>query len=203
MNIWFMLWVFVAVFIFGIFFWSMSILFQQKKAWALFAQRAGLQFIKGQIFKSAVVRGAYREIPLNIFSEEQGSADKRSRRFRTIIQFELKPGMPIEGVITSAEGRSFASGLLDLTETVTPDVPGWDHTILIKTKDAEILKAYLTPDRYKSLLTLLTIKSLGCIFIFDRTATFLRFESADPFTDAEKLDRLCAKIVEHAKVLSL
>ncbi len=202
MNIWFMLWVFVAVFIFGIFFWSASILLQQKKAWALFAKRTGLQYISGSIFKSAIVRGAYHNVPLNIFSEEQGSPDKRSRRFRTIIQFELPP-MPIEGIITSSDGRNFANGLVDLTETVVPDVPGWDQTILIKTTNAEILNYYLTAERYKSLLALLTIKSIGCIFIFDKTASFLRFESTDPFTDADKLERLCTKISEHAKVLAV
>lgn len=198
-----MLWVFVAFFIFGIFFWSASILFQQKRAWALFAKRAGLQYLKGALFKSAVVRGGYQGFPLTIFSEEQGSTDKRNRRFRTIIQFELPVGMPVEGIVTSPEGHAFANGLLDLTETVIPDVPGWDTSILIKTKSAETLKTYLTPERYKSLQTLQTIKSLNCIFIFDLSASFLRFESADPFSDADKLDRLCAKIAEHAKVLSV
>lgn len=196
-----MVWVFVAVFIFGVFFWSLTILQQQKKAWAAFAKQAGLQCLSGSWLKSSLVRGPYRGLPLNIYSEQQETSDRRGRKFRSVIQFELPGKMPVEGIVTTQEGQNFANGLVDLTDVVVPDYPGWESTVLIKTRDANLLKPYLTPERYRALQALMTIKNFSCIFIFDLTMTFLRFETPDPLTDAQKLDRLCGKIVEQAKVL--
>ncbi len=203
MNIWLLIWVFAVVFIFGIFVWSMQILFKQKKAWADFAKKNTLQYTPGALMKSPSVNGLYKGYPLSVFSEEQPTPDQRGRRFRSVLQFELPSGMPTEGVVASGEGHGFANSLTDLTHVIVPEIPGFPQTVLIRTSNHEELKPYLTDERYKSLQALMTIKSISAVFIFDRSATFLRFETSDPLADSGKLERLCAKIAEHAKVLSL
>jgi hypothetical protein len=201
LSIWFIVWVFLVVFICGIFGWSMQILIKQKRSWADFAKKNGLQYIPGPMMRSPAVQGTYKNFPLAVYSEEQPTPDQRGRQFRTIIQVELPSGMPVEGVVASSANRSFAEGLIDLTETVKADYPGWDDSILIKTRDAELLKPFFNNERYRSLLALMTIKSISCVFIFDLTSTFLRLETADPFHEMGKLERICSKIIDQARVL--
>lgn len=203
MNIWFLLWVFLAVFICGVFLWSMQILFQQKRAWADFAKKNSLNIQQIALLKSPIVRGRYKDFETIVYSEEQATADQRGRRFRTIIQLDLGSPMPVEGVVTSADAAAFAHSLADLTQTLVPDAPGWDNSIIVKTSDLGVLRPYLTPERCRSLVALMTIKSISCIFIFDRKASYLRFETPDPFHEMGKLDRMCSKIAEHAKVLKI
>ena len=201
MSIWLIIWVFLVVFICGVFFWSMQILIKQKKAWADFANKNGLQYTRGAIMKSPIVQGIYKTFPLTIYSEEQPTIDQRGRQFRTIIQIELPPGMPVEGVVASSSNREFVEGLIDLVEVVKVDYPGWNDSILVKARSADLLKPFLNNERCRTLLALMTIKSISCVFIFDPTSTFLRLESTDPFHESGKLERICSKIVDQARVL--
>lgn len=202
MNLWFLVWVFLSVFICGIFLWSLQILFKQKQIWGKFAKKNGLEITNPALLKSPVISGVYKGFPLEIFSEAQATEDQRGRRFRTVIQFELPQGMPTEGIVASRKYHAFANTLIDLTTRITPDVPGWSPEILIKTKNVEALTPYLTQARYNTLMTLMTTKSFNTVFIFDTNTTILRIETPDPLYDLEKMDRLCAKLEEYARALS-
>lgn len=203
MNIWFLVWIFLSVLICGVFAWSMQILLKQKQVWKQFALRHKLTYENPAFLKSPVVSGLYKNLPLEIFSEAQTSDDQRGRRFRTIVQFELSSGMPVEGVVASRHYHRFANNLTDLTEVFAPDHPGWSDAILMKTQNSELLRPYLTPARCAALLNLMTIKGFNALFIFDRNSTFLRLETADPLYDLPKMERLIEKIENHARVLAL
>lgn len=203
MNIWLMIWVFIVVFICGVFLWSMQILFKQKRAWAEFATKNNMKFTRGAMMKSPLVNGLFRGFPLTVYSEEQPTPDQRGRRFRTVVQFELPGGMPIEGIFASPESHGFANGLVDLVENYKPPYESFPDTILCKTRSAALLMPYMTEERARAIQTLLTIKSINAIFIFDLTSTFLRLESPDAFADAAKLERLCVKVADQATILSL
>lgn len=203
MNLWFLVWVFLSVFICGIFFWSLEILLKQKRVWAQFAKKAGLDVTNPGLLKSPVVNGLYKGFPLQLFSEPQATEDQRGRRFRTIIQFELPQGMPTEGVVASRHYHPFAHGLIDLTQRYTPDVTGgWSADVLILTKNVDLLKPYLTQARLNTLSGLMTTKTFNSVLIFDANTTILRIETADPLYTLDKLERLVAKIEECARALS-
>lgn len=181
----------------------MQILFKQKQAWSAFAKKNKLDYDPQSLFKSPIVRGTYRGFYTMLFSEEQPTNDQRGRRFRTIIQMELPGGMPIDGVIVSRDNHTFANNLQDLVEVYAPDFPGWDNGILIRSRNTELLKPYFTDERYRSLISIMTIKSIAAILIFDTNSTYLRFETADPMSDAGKLERMISKIADQAQVLAL
>lgn len=202
MNIWFLLWVFLAIFIIGLFGWSLHILMRQKRAWAQFAEKNNLTAIAAGFFSSSNVSGTLKGFPFYLYSEEQTINQSGSKRFRTIVQFELPGPMVTPGIIASAEAGNFARGL-NLKESYTPEFDFWNKGIVVLADDAEKLKAYMTEDRCKSLNALLTIKTIATILIFDDKNVYLRFETADAFDDFKKLDRFVAKAVEQVKILSM
>lgn len=202
MNIWFTLWVFITVFIMGIFFWSMAILFRQKQAWGAFAKRHQMTFMPNGFFRSPAMRGVIRGFVTTIFSEEQTTQDNRGRRFRTVVQIDLPVGMPVEGVVTSPELRSFAD-MMQLSQDVLPSVPDWNKNIVFKTSSVEKMLPFLTPERIKTLNAIMSAKSINCIFVYNERETLLRFETADPLDDVEKIEKFVGKTLESAKILSV
>ena len=178
----------------------MQILFRQKKTWGDFARKHKLNIRTPAIMRSPIVSGDFKGFTIQLYSEEQPTDDQRGRRFRTILHVELPP-MDIEGIVASQRNQNFANGLVDLTEVYVPEFPGWDSSILIKTRSVEMLKPYLTDERLRALQSLLTIKTVSGLYIFDRTAGYLRFETADPLYDLQKLERLLSKITDQAVLL--
>ncbi len=186
----------------GTFFWSMAILFRQKQAWSAFAKRHQMTFTPNGFFRSPAMRGVIRGFVTTIFSEEQTTQDNRGRRFRTVVQIDLPVGMPIEGVVTSPELRSFAD-MMQLSQDIVPSVPDWNKNIVFKTSSVERMLPFLTPERIKTLNAIMSAKSINCIFVYNERETLLRFETADPLDDVEKIEKFVSKTLESAKILSV
>ena len=200
-NIWFLLWVFLAIFIFGLFFWSMQILFRQKRAWGAVAAKHNMAFDKGTLTSSPSMRGTLKSIPLVVFSEEQTVNSNGAKRYRTIIQFELSARVGSAGVVASTDARNFANSLL-LKETIPSEDVQVQPSIIVRADDVSVVKNYITEERAKSLNTVMTINGIACIYIFDENATFLRFETPDAFDNEARLERFLLKAVDHVKVLN-
>lgn len=201
LNIWFMLWVFFSVFVLGIFFWTILILLRQKTAWQEFAKRNSLFFTRKGVLDSAVVNGLYKGFPVTVFSESQSDDSARGRRFRTIVQFDLPPGMPTEGVAASPALELFVKNL-PLAEYYVP-TGEWDKRSLVKTMNPKALGEYFTPDRVRVLNGLMSVSGLNTLFVFNERETLLRVESPDPMSDSAKLDRLVSKVADVVRVMSL
>ncbi len=202
MNIWFMLWVFLSVFILGAFFWSLRILIKQKNSWKKFSKRHGLEYQPGGLMSSPTVMGTFRGYGVSVVSEPQLDTDGRTRRYRTVIQVEMKAGMPTEGVIASARMRGIAAQL-DLQETFTPENAEWDGGIYLRTKSAELLAPYFTDKRIKAMNALMTINGVNVLFIFNEKDTLMRFETPDPLEDVTRMERLIGKVIDAADILSV
>lgn len=201
MNIWVVLWVFLTVFIVGIFLWSLQILLRQKRAWIGFAARHKLGVAQTAFFASPRVKGEVKGFPFSLYSEQQVTNANGSTRFRTIIQFELSKDFPAQGIIASAEAREFAKAL-NVKEEYTPDYAEWNKEITVFTMDGEALKPYFTPERCRSLNAVMTIKGFACILIFDGSVSYLRFETPDPLDHLDKLEKLVMKLADHVKILN-
>ncbi|MDY0030032.1 MAG: hypothetical protein RBR86_08850 [Pseudobdellovibrionaceae bacterium] len=173
---------------------------RQKTAWKQFAKRHGLTYDNRSVLSSSVVGGIYRNYGLAIFSEAQMDGDSRGRKFRTIIQMELPPGMPTEGVIATQSMKEMAS-LLGLEHPYAPENGNWDASIYLKTQDVEKMKSYLTSQRVAALYALMTAKGLGALFIFNEKETLLRIETAEPLDQVDRLEKLINKICDTADKL--
>lgn len=200
MNFWFMAWVFFSVFIMGTFIWSTQILIRQKKIWQQFAQNNSLAYANGPIFSSATVRGSLRGYDFSLISEAQQDDGSRGRKYSSIIQIELNGRMPTEAIIAS-EGLKNRVEAFKLPESFVPDLPDWNKKIYFQAANRDALTAYVTPARARALNNLMSAKGANALFVFNPTESILRFETPDPLTDLEKLERLAAKMIDTAQAL--
>lgn len=202
LNIWFMIWVFVAVFILGTSLWSYYILLKQKRAWGQFSQKHQVEFVPVAFLKSPYIRGMFRGFSIGVYSDKQISGNERQRGIRTVFEIFLKAPMPTEGVVSSGSFRNFVNGLA-LPDVYTPEVAEWNKDIIIKVVDTEAITAYLTKERLVALNALMSIKNSPAMLLFSNEQTLLRIESSDPFDHADRLERFLTKLTDAAKVISI
>lgn len=202
MNLWFVFWVFFAVFILGTSGWSYLILIRQKQTWKKVAEKLHLKYHAPSAMKSPVLIGNYNGQSIEIFSGPQLSST-RTGAMRTVFQLNLGAPMPTIGAMGSTYFKNFIDGL-DLPEffnaendkEISPDT-------YIRIKKSAHLAPYMTKERIAALNSLLAIKNMPAIILFNDTETVLRIECADPFDNAEKMERFISKITDAAKIISL
>lgn len=202
MNIWFMVWVFVAVFILGTSLWSLYILLKQKRSWEAFAKKNDMEFISTAFMKSPMLRGAFEGVKVMIYSDQQIAGHERQKRIRTVFEFALKAPMPTEGAIASAAFKNFVNGL-GMAEKYVPDSPEWNKEIVVSVTSGEAIAQYFTKERIGALSTVMTIKNCPVMILFSNEDTVMRVESADPFDKPDKLERFLKKMTDAVKIISL
>jgi len=199
---WILLWLVLSGFILGFFFWSSRILFLQKKAWAAFARKRNLSFEGGKFSDSPVMRGRLDAFAISLYTSARETNDVRGQRYMTVLEIELGKGMPT-GAAISVPQLSFMTENLAFAETFSPDSPGWKPEYVIRARDVEKLKAYLTSERLKTLSAIFSIKGCSALFIFDELEAVLRLETSDPMINAEKLDKMVGQLIVACRKLAL
>ncbi|MGE4313971.1 MAG: hypothetical protein AB7E85_06850 [Pseudobdellovibrionaceae bacterium] len=200
MTLWIFLWIVLAVFVLGIFFWSTEILLKQKRCWKAFAEKNGLTYESPAFLQSGGVNGQMGPFEVFLYSEEQLTNDVSRRRFRTIFLVHFYDKFPAAGIVGTQIHRPFIEGL-SLPEVHKPDFAGWDGSLPFHTRSDADVKAFMTPDRYQALQKLLSIKNTEAFWIFDDVESYFRFESYDPMTDLEALERRVKAIVRECEKL--
>jgi len=173
---------------------------KQKMAWKDFGKKHNLSFEPHGVLASGVLRGIIRDHSLTISSDPQINEDYRGRRFLTTIQIDLNLKMPTEGVIGSAGLRRFVESL-PLPEEFAPADPEWNKQACVKAQKAEILDGFFSQERTRALNSLMSIKGVNVLLVFNEKTSLLRFESPDPMDDAGRLERLVFKIFDVVKTL--
>ncbi len=200
MNIWIVIWAFFATFIMGITLWSFRILIRQKQAWGQFAKRHNLECANKAFMKSPILTGAIRDYFITIMSVEQDDDDGRGRYFRSVIQFNLKNPMPVEGVIASSWLRRMA-GDLKLPQESGTEMTAIGNGTIISSQESAKLSPYFTKERVQALSAMAAVKNAAIILIFNEEEAFIRFETADALDDVSRLEKLVNKVIDAAKIL--
>lgn len=203
MNIWFVIWVFIATFILGTSLWSYIILARQKKAWETVSKKSNLSYSSEAILKSPVLTGLYNGIKVDVFSDKPISGKFREGGTRTIFQLTLKAPMPCEGAIASMPFKNFIDALTLPESFVGEGQNALSKDIYNRVKNLEAITPYFTRERINSLNAILTIKGMPALLLFSSTETVLRLESSDPFDDSAKLEKFLNKSTETAKIISV
>ncbi len=200
MNIWIVVWAFFATFIMGITFWSFRILIRQKQAWGQYAKRHNLDYDSKAFIKSPIVSGMVGDYFITILSVEQDDDDGKGRCYRSVIQFNLKNPMMVEGVIASSWLRRFA-GALKLPQEGTNAMKEISHGTVVFSQDDAKLTPYFTMERVQVLAAMAAVKNAAILMIFNEEEAFLRFETSDALDDVSRLEKLVNKVIDAAKVL--
>lgn len=203
MNIWFVVWVFIATFILGTSVWSYSILLRQKKAWQIASEKCNLRYSSIATFRSAALNGLFKGFEVEIFADQPLTGKFREGGSRTVIQFTLKAPLPTIGVIGSMSFRNFIDGMLLQQKFVGEGPTALSSEIYNKVKSQEDIAPYFTKERVNAFNALMGLKNSPAILIFSANETLLRIESTDPFDDAARLEKFLTKVAEAAKIISI
>ena len=203
MNIWFVLWVFVATFILATSFWSYAILLKQKRAWEIVSKKCDLRYSSTAILKSPALSGVFNSIEIDVFSDQPISGKMREGGARTIFQFTLPAPMPTQGMIGSMAFKNFIDGLTITEKFMGEGATAFVSEVYNKVRSKEAIEPYLTKERVAALNAVLNIKGSPAVLIFSPTETLLRIESADPFDDPARLEKFLTKATEAAKIISI
>lgn len=203
MNIWFVLWVFVATFILATSFWSYAILLKQKRAWEAVSKKHDLRYLSATILKSPSLSGVFNGIGIDVFSDQPISGKFREGGARTIFQFTLKAPLPTQGAIGSMAFKNFIDGLTVMEKFVGEKETAFVPEVYNKVRSKELITPYLTRERVAALNALLNIKNSPAVLIFSPDETLIRIESADPFDDSARLEKFLTKATEAAKIISI
>lgn len=202
MNIFILIWVALSLFLLGFWFWSNWVLFKQKQVWKLFAQKRKLRYYGGKMFDSPEVAGTYQDFEVLAFTAEHDTGDGRVGRRLTSIEVTLHSSLPTSGAVASG-------GMVKLVEDLhfqaefRPDVPGWDNSYIVRSRDNAVMKAYLTERRVEALVKLMKIKNAWIILFFTGGRGLLRIDMPDPLYDPRQIDQLMKQMVEAARVMEL
>lgn len=202
MNIFILIWVALSLFLLGFWFWSNWVLFKQKQVWKLFAQKRKLRYYGGKMFDSPEVAGTYQDFEVLAFTAEHDTGDGRVGRRLTSIEVTLHSSLPTSGAVASGGMVKLVEELLFQAE-YRPDIPGWDNSYIVRSRDNAVMKAYLTEPRVQALIKLMKIKNAWVILFFTGGRGLLRIDTPDPLYDPKHFDDTMKKMVEAAKVLEL
>ena len=197
---WIALWFLLSAFVLGVAGWSYMILRQQKRAWAAFAKRHNLTFKRGTIFGPPLMEGVMGNYYVSFFIGRQDTNDARSHRYVTVIEINLRVGLPTSAAIGTKETTGVVN-ILPLEFNVPPPEGAtlWDKDWPARARDPGKFYAYMTPARVEALKNVFTTKGVMALFFFDELDTLLRIETSDPLRDDKKLDKAMARILGEAE----
>jgi len=203
LNIWLVIWVFIATFILGTSAWSYAILLKQKRAWEIVSKKCNLRYTSEAFLKSPVLHGQFNGIIVDIFSDSPISGKYREGGLRTIFQFTLKSPMPTQGAIGSMPFKNFIDGLTVSEQYVGEGALALHADIYNKVRSKDNLAPFMTKERVAAMNAVLNIKGSPAFLLFSPDETLLRLESSDPFDDAARLEKFLTKATEAAKIISI
>jgi len=202
MTIWFFIWLGIALILLYFMGWNMLIAYRQKQAWKAFADRESLRFKKGGFSDSPEMSGAYRDYTVSLFTGEHVIANGRTGRKLAAIELQLSSHMPFEGALASG-GMVPLVRDLQFNEEVKPTHKSWKKDYIASSNTPFALRSYLSDARIDALMSLVRVKNAWVIFVFKGDTSLLRFDTADPLDDVDKITAVVNRMVEAAKILEL
>lgn len=202
MSIPFILWLVLSLFLIGFWVWTSVILFKQKRSWKRYAAKKKLRYLPNKFYDTPDIGGAIDGYKVRVFSTTHPSRNARGERRLTTIEVSLLTHLPVDGAVASGGMVDIVEDL-NLSKAFRPDANGWDDSYVVRSKDNNVMRAYLTGDRLRALIDLMKIKNAWIILIFAINEGLLRIDTPDPLEDIEKLDKIVTQMVEAAKILDL
>lgn len=198
---WIIIWAIFAFLMLGFAAWNMMIMFQQKSAWKQLSEKRKLNYEPTGFMTSPNVHGKLDKAFFSLFSGVQQTEDVRGQRFVTAIEFQMGKGLPTGGALGTKQMKPFIDTLI-FSETYEPEIEEWKDDYVLRVRDEEGAQAYLTEERLKALCSVFRMTNATVLFFFDELEAVLRVETSDPLRNAEKLDKIVARLLEVVKTLT-
>ena len=198
---WIIIWAIFAFLMLGFAAWNMMIMFQQKDAWKKLSEKRNLNYEPTGFMTSPNVHGKLDKALFSLFSGVQQTDDVRGQRFVTALEFQMGKGLPTGGALGTKQMKPFIDTLI-FSETYEPGIEEWKDDYVLRVRDEEGAQAYLTEERLKALCSVFKMTNATVLFFFDEIEAVLRVETSDPLRNAEKLDKIVARLQDVVKTLT-
>lgn len=202
LSLWFYLWLLLSAALLYFLGWTMFILYRQKRAWKMYAQKRKMRYRSESFFRSPEISGVVDGYTVSIFTGEHGSEDARSLRKLTAIEVSLETMAPVSmgaasgGMVEVIRGLGFAN-------EVKPAHKDWQDSYIAAGENINVLNGYFTDERIASLASLMKIKNGWVTLVFHKDVKILRFDTPNALDDPKKLDMIIKKMVETAKLMEI
>ncbi len=202
MSIYLIIWISLSVFLLVFWAWSTAVLFRQKRGWKQFAQKYKIRYRGNNLFDSPDLSGSVDGYKVIAFTSDHSDEDARLGHRLTCIEVSLKTALPVSCAVASG-------GMVKIVEELSfqyeyrPEIKGWDNSYIARSKDDDLMRAYLTDDRLKALIKLMKIKNSWIILLFSSGQGLLRIDLPDPLDDPKNLEKHIKMMVNTAKILEI
>ncbi|MDH5721964.1 MAG: hypothetical protein OEY94_01410 [Alphaproteobacteria bacterium] len=202
MSLSILLWLFISTFLLGFWLWTSYVLYKQKRAWKIYAEKRKLRYDGNGLYESPSFSGSLSEHKILAFTSDHSEYDARSQRRLTSIEVTLNSALPLGTAIASG-------GMVPYIETVKlaqefkPDAKGWDDSYIIRTADKSIVSVYLNEKRLKTLLDLMKTPRVWIVLIFYDGGGLLRLDTPAPLSDPKELDKMVKMLLAAAEDFEL
>ena len=200
--LWFV-WFTLSAFMLCFWLWTNYILFRQKAAWKVFAEKRKLRYYSRRFSDNPSMSGAIDEYKISVFISEHFQLDARSHKNLTAIEVSLHSGLSVSGALASG-GMVPVIETLDIHQEFRPSVKGWDDSYIVRTRDADYMRSYLTPERMEGIVRLMNIDKAWLILIFIAgEPALLRLDTPFPLDNPKEVDAVIKQMIYVARLLEL
>ena len=198
---WLFLWIFFAFAIIGGFCWSYHVLYEQKRAWNVFAKKYNLEFAKGTFFEPPSAAGQIKGRQVNLYTQQKINDQTRTSSNQTVVEVFLNDLPGTTAVVTSA-------GFMDFMESVglpAPFIvedPKWPANILARTFEDERPDLWFLENskRVEAIQTLSKMPfDIG--FVTDADRAFVVVRTSLPLTDPKRINQILGQLFKAAELL--
>ncbi len=198
----FVVWFLVSALLIGFWSWTSYVLYKQKKAWKLYAEKRKLRYYPNGLYETPSVSGAVEGYKISFFASDHSELDARSQRRLSAIEINLHSSLSVSGAIASG-GMVAVIESLEGNKEFKPNVEHWDDSYVIRTDDVHYMQAYLTDERIEKITGLMRMDKAWVIIVFLPENGLLRLDTPLPLDDPRKIDEVVKTMVDVAKALEL
>lgn len=201
LSVWWLVWFVLSFILLGTTAWSLIILHQQKRAWSTYAKKVGLVFNRGRFSEPCSMEGTLNEFNVSFFSAVQQKEDSRKNRQLTVMQFILpKPFIDALAVGTN-EMLPFLNSMEELTPHAVESDKWNSKANHMYSRNKASVDLFLTPERILILSNILKLANSDNIILLNPEEGLFRFETSNPLTEVEMIEKLVVKLMTLIKKL--
>lgn len=198
----FFIWLIVTVLLLGFWFWSISIVIRQKRAWRIYADKRKMRYHSKGFLETPSVSGVIDEYSVSLFASEHGELDGRSHRNLTAIEITLHSSLPTDCALASGGMVPIVNGI-GFHKEFKPSVKGWDDSYILRAENLEMAREYFKANRLNIITNLMKTNKAWVIFLFIGGKGILRLDTPLPIDNPKEIDFLVKQMITVAKTMEL
>jgi hypothetical protein len=192
----FLIWILIAVTVFGVVVWSLIITLQQKKVWKDFAKKYGFQYSAPRLTEPPMVTGTKDGTKFYFYTYSYPTNDKLYRNVLVVAEIDApfvnETDMPPRMIILNER----SAALLNAPNlTFSTQYKHGDH-MLIGCDDVDAIQHYIAdPKRQKAFTAMMDWKNMDVALLIDKNTLSLRFEINNALNTTDSLESVYKKLL--------